>query len=658
MVQLFFASRLTVGVPLVDGWAVWNRVMLFTNGTMGPFRYLLTPHGAHLHLAVYSVALLDERFANGHQYLMQAVSYAAILGCVVFFTWLASRLDGFRSASKSMKVLVAVGIALFVTNLGDTETLLQPFQVVMSVSRLAYVILLWLMIGALRRGTPLQYAMLLLASCVAAVFHGSGYIFAALLFAEHVLLARRLPVVALGLLPLATALVIQAHYGQGASELSHLSSLLSPKNLIEFLKACAAYIGSPFQYATPWIGFTVPLVAGFVAMAFTAAVTGYAFARTIQFRLGISSSGTASADIADEFVYAWVLGLALLMSAAAAALLCMVRVRMEPSLISVEPYLLVFTQPRYGAWSCLAYLLLLGTLLALAPAQRAARGAAFLFALALGITGVIPTLLIKHIHTYEESLQESLAGVSLGISPLDPAADGFWPGARDDWYWSKALPETVAYFRVNHKGPWQTLPALHAVADGPTGSTLAISSVQVAEVPAQRAGNRCSLSGQVPDSSSLILDRSTVVPIVDSRSEVIGFGALLRPLPGATVRRVQGFIECRAAADNGAQGLRIVTGNTRWKAPISTSTLTVAPLDVTDAAWHKGVATGWAGFTFPDTPENRQAFVPGAVLRMEGGTVRVIMRTNLANGYLNVFVDGGPLDGTVMGYPHKVEVYQ
>lgn len=560
-VQLFFASRLTVEVPLVDGWAVWNRVMLYNLGTMNLFRYLLTPHGAHLHLAVYSIALLDERLASGHQYLMQAVSYAAMMTCVVFFIWIAARLDGFKRASAPMKLLVAVSFALFITNLGDTETLLQPFQVVMSVSRVVYVALLWLMIGVLRRGTPLKYTMLLFACCAAVPLHGSGYIFGVLLFAQHLLLARRFLIVALGLLPVATGVVIQARYGAGASELSHLTSILSPRNAVEFLTACAAYFGSPFQYAAPWVGFKPPLLAGFASMFSTGAVTAYTFWRTVRFRFGIRSSDPARAVLSDEIVYAWTLGLAVLMSAAAAALLSMVRVRLEPSLASVEPYLLVLTSPRYGAWSCLSYLLMVGALLALAPTYPMTRRAAVLVAIALGVTGALPTILIKHIRTSEESLLVSLAGISFGISPVDPAADGIWPSARQDWYWSKALPETVAYFRAHHKGPWQELPVMHSIPAASEGTTHAVRDIQLAKLQGQRFDNRCTIVGDVPDSDSVMLERGTVIPVVNWNREVIGFAALLRPLPGKNVRRVEGFVECQAAASNRSEPLRIVTAH-------------------------------------------------------------------------------------------------
>jgi hypothetical protein len=82
--NLFAASRVIVQVPLVDGWAVWNRVMQLDFDEISLADFLFKPHGAHPHSIVFLVAWFDLHWGSAQQYIMAAISYAAILGCALF----------------------------------------------------------------------------------------------------------------------------------------------------------------------------------------------------------------------------------------------------------------------------------------------------------------------------------------------------------------------------------------------------------------------------------------------------------------------------------------------------------------------------------------------------------------------------------------------
>lgn len=87
IINLTLAMQATSMLPIVDGWAVLNRIMHYNFGELSWDQYLFRPHGAHLHFIVYAVAWLDYHFFDGQQKLMQAVSLGATaLFCLIIVT--------------------------------------------------------------------------------------------------------------------------------------------------------------------------------------------------------------------------------------------------------------------------------------------------------------------------------------------------------------------------------------------------------------------------------------------------------------------------------------------------------------------------------------------------------------------------------------------
>jgi hypothetical protein len=80
--------------------------------------------------------------------------------------------------------------------------------------------------------------------------------------------------------------------------------------------------------------------------------------------------------------------------------------------------------------------------------------------------------------------------------------------------------------------------------------------------------------------------------------------------------------------------------------------------DLSDANWSHGVAKGWAGFVVINLPENKLRLTPGRKIRFADGEVRVIANQNESGIYLNIALDGQPMDGTRSGYPNKFEVME
>jgi hypothetical protein len=78
--------------------------------------------------------------------------------------------------------------------------------------------------------------------------------------------------------------------------------------------------------------------------------------------------------------------------------------------------------------------------------------------------------------------------------------------------------------------------------------------------------------------------------------------------------------------------------------------------DLTDRNWVNGVARDWAGFFVRSSIPNRERLIRGKKIHFADGQVRTIIRQEDGGSFLNIFLDGQPLDGNIVGYPHKFEV--
>jgi len=77
----------------------------------------------------------------------------------------------------------------------------------------------------------------------------------------------------------------------------------------------------------------------------------------------------------------------------------------------------------------------------------------------------------------------------------------------------------------------------------------------------------------------------------------------------------------------------------------------------TDENWVNGVARSWAAaFFVVNSSHARSKLTVGKRITFAGGTARTIVSTKEDGGSLIIFLDGAPLDGTVVGYPQKFTV--
>lgn len=77
---------------------------------------------------------------------------------------------------------------------------------------------------------------------------------------------------------------------------------------------------------------------------------------------------------------------------------------------------------------------------------------------------------------------------------------------------------------------------------------------------------------------------------------------------------------------------------------------------LTDGNWLRGVARHWAGFVVPNTKRFADRYKVGRFIQFAGGEVREVTRTHPSGLYLNIYLNGDPLNAEKVGLPNKFVV--
>jgi hypothetical protein len=654
-INIYVANQVSVVLPMVDGWAVWNRVILFNAGAMSWEDYLFKPHGAHLHSIIYLLAWFDYRFSGADQALMRFFSLAAVVFFASAVSWLIWTWGRFNQRSQWLRIAAVLATAALLTSVIDNETLIQPFQAVLSVSRLFYFALLSAIVVSLVRQKTLLYVGAIAVSVVAVTFHGSGYIFAGLIIVAHLLLTRRPVALIAALLPMVSVLTFQKLFTDGGGELSQLDKVFTPGAVLEFIQSASAYFAMPFRALRGVLGDLGLVALGSVMMTITAILTLFALIQILGEGRGLAihwkkrTSAIQNSPIKTEaLVIVFLTGLFLLLSAAASGVFWIIRTSGSGHL---PAYMEVFVSTRYTAYSTLGLVMVLGYVLTLKRSAVAIPTA--LLCGAFLILALWPAAHINRIYLADDQLNRAAAALSIGISPIHPEAEVVWPQAATDWYWSKNLPKTVAQLRLDQKSIWKELPPLGSTVDSVV-SRLPLSLTKIRHLDDGRDPDRCGIEGTLPTRQGQS-DAGIVLPLVTAQKEIIGYVSMMRHLYGPEGRRIEGFLRCGSDIEN-VGPLFLASTPFAWHVSHKSLEKDIPAFNVTDPTWLKGIARGWSGFFVKVPPYDKGKYKPGNILRFADGQLRVVLRTSKTGTYLNVFLDGGPLDGNVVGYPEAIEL--
>jgi hypothetical protein len=551
-INVIWACRATSPVALVDGWAVLNRIMHFQRGEMTWMQYLFTPHGAHLHAVVYGISWLDYEYFGGAQWLLQWISLGATALFGLFFVRLCLREGARQQASRWMLTLGCAAIMAAVCSLADREIMLHPFQVVLSVSRLTFVLLLYAIIVGMIEERVVLYIVAMVLSMLAVTFHGTGYVFGVCIIVAHVLVSRRVWMGIFSVAPLLTAVILQKTFSQGGDELGKLSQALDMRSLVGIVPGMAAYFATPITTLESSIGTNPLLGIGFVIFC---AVTAYTV-RAIVGILGIkiwTVSGLwqqlRAARIgppADPVkVLLAVLGVFLLASGAAATLFWVIRTAVGPQVFPPSYYIL--TSGRYGSFACLGFVIIIFAMLR-SPLLRfdapgmVFKGGAILVAGSLLFMALYASVLELRVYDQDDQLNIAAAGIMTGLKPTQPEADAVWQQAVSDPHWAKELPMTSEFMRVERKGLWYEMPPMSA-RGGAFYAGYAIADLIRKPVLSDPAGGRCEINGTIPVNKEFG-KIGRVLPVANADGVVVGYAALRRITTSPKLRVVSGFAVC------------------------------------------------------------------------------------------------------------------
>lgn len=551
-VTVTWAYRITPAVALVDGWAVLNRIMHFQRGDITLVEYLFHPHGAHLHSIIYAISWLDFRYMGGAQILTQWISLLATALFGIFFVRLILREGARYDASRPLLVMGCAAAMAAICSLADLEIMMHPFQAVLTVSRLTYILLLYAIIVGMIEERFGLYAAAMLLSLLAVTFHGTGYVFALCVIGSHVLVCRRLWMAVVSTAPLLSIFIVQSMFLNNSGEMSHLGEALNMRSLVGILPAMGAYFAAPLASLEVNNGTTPLLCIGFVIFCTVTFLT----VRAILAILGLNSwtepnfwqqmCAARTGPRADPVqVFLAVIGAFLLASGVAATLFWVIRTAGDPR--QLPPSYFVLLSGRYGAFACLGFVIVVMALLRTPYLRRAAPVTLYKAGGMLATAGLLclagyASLVELRVYDEDDRLHFAAAAILTGISPIKPEADSVWIGAGADPYWAQELPATVKFMRVEHKGLWYRMPRMGA-RGGAFYAGYSIANLLRTPVASDAATGRCAITGTIPANTEFG-KAGRILPLANADGVVVGYGALLRLNPTSKVRAIRGFALC------------------------------------------------------------------------------------------------------------------
>ncbi len=633
-----------------DGIPMLGRVDELKNGVCTVPQYFFKAHGNSIHTLVYLLAFLDDIFTGQSMLLLKLGVFIGMFATGLLAAWIFWREEpnsGIRLILVWMSEVMIVGTYNF--------DLYLPFQVVLTLSRPIYIVVLYRLAKKLisKEIDNKGWYCLLVLSTVTALFHGMGMMFAGAVFYIHIVSRQKKAAIAKSAVPLVAYHILQIYFNSGYGEVTTAKFFLV-KYFKEFILGLFAYYGG-ILYQLFGCSKATAIFIGGVVFFIVFGLLLYFFLKGI---LGEKMPGKYEIQSSRGLLAVALLGMSFLASIGASAFVA-ARIDLVAS-ISNDPLEMVLGTGRYLCFSITPYIAALYIVLTQIRHEHKLQK----YLLTIGAIGLLLLCISNNYlisqKTAEENSQLDANAVALlcGMDYSSKEMERAYGYFADDWYWSVRIPKVYENLKRDRRYIWNGLADLGSFLDGfdslkKMGATR-IDYFKCSDSDFTGIQLRC------PDKPRL-----RYMPVTDETGKVAGY---------VYVYRRKGFY-----AENGHlyyDGNYILRGyiktayqdkgtlyaiNQTTNAPVSiegrvcTGCLQLANL--TDANWTSGIALDQCCLLAEYTDE-RLDLVANADLVGDGNrTVYEIESYDCVDGWIRIFIKGND-KADHLRYPNYVYFYR
>lgn len=454
-------------IHVVDGLPMLHRVMLLLQHQMTFDQFIFKAHGGSMHSIVYFFAWIDSLLFYNYP-IMQ--NFLIIVGLI--FTPLIIIIVMKKSLKNSFDI-ITMGIIIIVLISGSyTDQLYFPFQIVITATRLIYILLILGFIKCMEeKKYGWKYYILIIIASISTTMHGMGIVFAGAIVFLHIIYSEKIYRILISFIPFIVSHIIHELYNyEGYGEFAMAGGFkILLKYPIAFIRCLFGFYGMIFQIFK--FSQKTVIILGAIIFFIITILLLLSFFNGIQKIVGIQISLPFFKFISIEPCECFMLtllGMSFL-SNFSQAMFTVARMELIDN-YRTEPLSQVLLSTRYYAYSVIPIIYIIWKLFYSLPKVKYLdnivsfkRPILVLMSCIMLLTNV---LAFKREYTDNKRLDLIATGMLTGMSVADIRVEQFiFPGYTNDWYWVDEIPKMMNFFRENKTYIWHDIPDIRTVYD-------------------------------------------------------------------------------------------------------------------------------------------------------------------------------------------------
>ena len=514
---LLIISQIAGHIPPLqfsDGVPMLNRIQHFKNGELTLGEYLFTAHGNSIHPLVYIVGLLDSILFSNLSVLQTWSLYVGMLGTAIIISWII-----YDDKASFLTNLLVSFISVVIIVGSYNFDLYLPFQMVLTFSRLLFVINFCGILYCLHAKDTKLLLMWLVFSSLCALSHGVGLMFAGTIFYLHIAHRQTLKKIIMSLMPAAVYVLFQLGYNEGWGEISTNTSPYMIKYFFVFLQELWAYYGGLLN-----VLFHVPqnlaLIAGCILWIIISFILLGYFLRGLNIEKYIEKRFPIYKNISERFLQLdgegfWLamLGISFLAAVGASAF-TVARIDLV-SAFAINPIGYIMQTGRYMCFSVMPYIYILKKLQELLCQKAHPLVYNLIFTLFLVIICRSNYIQTQVTIQRNEDIDHSATALLSGIDSKLPIAEGIFSGFQNNWYWKDEIPALIENYKINYDCIWKDTPEIGAILNEES-PLLTIESFSLEPYQEDDKYNHFT-------ATSISAPKRRYSALVDSKNKVVGY---------------------------------------------------------------------------------------------------------------------------------------